>query len=82
MADDVPPETPWHPGENAFYVAIRGASAEEITAHREILCEGASVLQRLGASTTPIGGRSVRSPSYADRAVRCRTGPPSRGAVP
>ncbi len=57
MAYDVQPEKPWSPGENAFYVSVRGTSAEEITAYWEKLREGASVLQPLGASAwSPLYG--------------------------
>ena len=57
MAYDVQPEKPWHPGENAVYVSVRGSSAETITAHWETLRAGASILQPLGASAwSPLYG--------------------------
>lgn len=57
MAYDVQPEKPWNPGENAFYVSLRGTSPEEITAHWEKLRVGGSVLQPLGASAwSPLYG--------------------------
>ena len=57
MAYDVQPEKPWNPGENAFYVSVRGTSPEEITAHWEKLRVGASVLQPLAASAwSPLYG--------------------------
>ena len=57
MAYDVQPEKPWNPGENAFYVSVRGTSAGDVTAHWEKLSEGASVLQPLGASAwSPLYG--------------------------
>jgi PhnB protein len=57
MAYDVQPEKAWNPGENAFYVSVRGTSAEEITVHWEKLRVGASVLQPLGASAwSPLYG--------------------------
>lgn len=57
MAYDVQPEKPWNPGENAFYVSIRGDSPEEITLSWEKLRVGASVLQPLGPSAwSPLYG--------------------------
>ena len=57
MAYDVQPEKPWNPGENAFYVSVRGTSSEEITAYWEKLRVGASVLQPLSASAwSPLYG--------------------------
>lgn len=57
MAYDVQPEKPWNPGENAFYVSVRGTSVEEVTAYWEKLREDASVLQPLGASAwSPLYG--------------------------
>ena len=50
MAYDVQPEKPWNPGENAFYVSVRGNSSAEIIMRWEKLREGASVLQPLGPS--------------------------------
>lgn len=50
MAYDVQPERPWHPGENAFYVSLRGSSQDEVTAHWNGLSAGATVLQPLGPS--------------------------------
>ncbi len=48
MAYDVQSETSWHPGENAFYVSIRGDTADEIERYWATLCDGATVLQPLG----------------------------------
>jgi PhnB protein len=57
MAYDVQPEKPWSPGENAFYVSVRGTGAEEITGHWAKLREGATVLQPLGPSAwSPLYG--------------------------
>ena len=57
MAYDVQPEKAWNPGENAFYVSVRGPSPEAITAYWEKLRVGASVLQPLGASAwSPLYG--------------------------
>ncbi|MER6164537.1 VOC family protein [Streptomyces violaceorubidus] len=50
MAYDVPSDLPWNRGENAFFVSVRGESAEEITAYWERLAEGATVLRPLGAA--------------------------------
>ena len=57
MAYDVQPEKPWNPGENAFYVSVRGDSSEEIIMRWERLRVGASVLQPLGPSAwSPLYG--------------------------
>lgn len=57
MAYDVQPERPWHPGENPFYVSLRGSSQDEITAYWDGLCAGATVLQPLGPSAwSPLYG--------------------------
>ncbi|GAA5216623.1 VOC family protein [Streptomyces thinghirensis] len=50
MAYDVPSRMPWHQGENAFFVSVRGDGAEEITAYWEKLSDGATVLQPLAAA--------------------------------
>jgi PhnB protein len=50
MAHDVPSHMPWNPGENAFFVSVRGDRAEEITAYWERLSDGATVLQPLAAA--------------------------------
>jgi PhnB protein len=50
MAYDVPSRTPWNPGENAFFVSIRGDLDEEITALWEKLSEGAIIVQPLAPS--------------------------------
>ncbi|MEY9873221.1 PhnB protein [Streptacidiphilus sp. MAP12-33] len=47
MAYDVPSRLPWNRGENAFFVSLRGAKADEVTAYWERLCDGATVLQPL-----------------------------------
>ena len=57
MAYDVQPEKSWHPGENAFYVSIRGDTADEIERYWATLGEGATVLQPLGpAAWSPLYG--------------------------
>ncbi|MFC6879199.1 MULTISPECIES: VOC family protein [Actinomadura] len=47
MAYDVPSHLPWDQGENAFFLSVRGDTAEEITAYWKKLSEGATVLQPL-----------------------------------
>ena len=57
MAYDVPSSRPWHPGENAFFVSLRGDSSAEITAHWATLSDGATVLQDLApAAWSPLYG--------------------------
>ncbi len=47
MAYDVPSQMPWNHGENAVFVSVRGDSADEITAFREKLVVGSTVVQPL-----------------------------------
>ncbi|KNE80638.1 MULTISPECIES: VOC family protein [Streptomyces] len=47
MAYDVPSGEPWDRGENAFFLSLRGDTAEEVTAYWDGLTEGATVLQPL-----------------------------------
>lgn len=57
MAYDVPSRMSWNPGENSFFVSVRGDAAQEITAYWERLCEGGTVLQPLApASWSPLYG--------------------------
>lgn len=57
MAYDVPSRLPYHRGENASFVSLRGASAEEITAYWEKLSNGAAIAQPLGpAQWAPLYG--------------------------
>ncbi|WP_214105458.1 VOC family protein [Acrocarpospora catenulata] len=57
MAYDVPARLPWNQGENAFFVSLRGETAEEITAYWEKLSDGATILQPLGpAQWAPLYG--------------------------
>ncbi|MFG6199923.1 VOC family protein [Nonomuraea sp. JJY05] len=57
MAYDVPSRLPYSRGENAFFVSVRGETAEEITAYWEKLSEGASVVQPLApAQWAPLYG--------------------------
>jgi PhnB protein len=57
MAYDVPAAMGWSPGENAFFLPVRGETAQEITAFWDKLLEGATVLQPLGqAQWTPLYG--------------------------
>ncbi|RYX81372.1 VOC family protein [bacterium] len=48
MAYDVPARLPWNSGENAFFVSIRGNSAEEIASYWEKLSQSATIIQPLG----------------------------------
>ena len=57
MAYDVQPEKTWNPGDNAFYVSVRGDDAAEIAAYWETLSEGGTILQPLGpAPWSPLYG--------------------------
>ena len=57
MAYDVQPDKAWDPGENAFYVSVRGTAAAEVTAFWEALRDGATVLQPLApAAWSPLYG--------------------------
>ena len=47
MAYDVPGRLPWDRGANAFFVSVRGTSAEEVTGYWRGLSEGATVVQDL-----------------------------------
>lgn len=60
MAYDVPSNLPWNRGENAFFVSVRGETAEEVTGYWEKLSEGASVRQPLApAQWAPLYGMLV-----------------------
>ncbi|MEU4513042.1 VOC family protein [Nonomuraea wenchangensis] len=48
MAYDVPSGQPWDQGRNAFFLALRGQDADEVTAYWEKLAVGASVLRPFG----------------------------------
>ncbi len=57
MAFDVPSRMGWRPGQNAFFVSVRGTAADEITAYWEKLCEGGAVVQPLApAAWAPLYG--------------------------
>lgn len=57
MAYDVPSGKPWDQGENAFFLSLRGDTAEEVTAYWDGLAEGATVLQPLSpAQWAPLYG--------------------------
>lgn len=57
MAFDVPSARPFNPGESAFFVSLRGETAEEITAYWEKLSAGAMVLAPLApARWSPLYG--------------------------
>ncbi|QFG23596.1 VOC family protein [Actinomadura sp. WMMB 499] len=50
MAYDVPSAMAWDQGQNAFFVSVRGETAEEIAGYWEKLSDGGSVVQPLGPS--------------------------------
>ena len=57
MAYDVPARLPWDRGENAFFVSLRGETAEEVSAYWAKLSVGAAVVQPLGpAQWAPLYG--------------------------
>jgi PhnB protein len=57
MAYDVPSAMPYAAGDNAFFVSLRGADADEIRSYWEGLSEGAQILFDLApASWSPLYG--------------------------
>lgn len=57
MAYDVQSEKAWNPGENAFYLCVRGDDADEVTSYWDGLGDGATILQPLGPSQwSPLHG--------------------------
>lgn len=57
MAYDVPTALAWNRGENAFFVSVRGETAEEIAGYWDKLSGGATVLQPLApAQWSPLYG--------------------------
>jgi PhnB protein len=57
MAYDVPSHTPWEQGANAFFVSVRGDSAEELTALWGKLASGSTVVVEFGpAGWAPLYG--------------------------
>ena len=50
MAYDVPAHTPYHPGENAFFIALESQAADDIRAHWASLSDGATNAQALAPS--------------------------------
>lgn len=50
MAYDVPASLPWNPGQNAYFVALEGDTAERVTVLWNKLSEGASIVQPLAPS--------------------------------
>ncbi|MEV4172552.1 VOC family protein [Nonomuraea sp. NPDC049709] len=57
MAYDVPAGMPWDQGENAFFVSLRGDTAEEVTAYWGKLSAGATVVRALEpAQWSPLYG--------------------------
>jgi PhnB protein len=47
MGYDVPVSMPWSPGENAYFVAVEGDTAERVTEHWHKLAEGGSIVHPL-----------------------------------
>jgi PhnB protein len=57
MAYDVPSRMPWSPGDNAYFVSVRGASADELTSYWKGLAEGATIERDLApAGWAPLYG--------------------------
>lgn len=57
MAYDVPSATAWSPGENPFFVSVRGDDAAQLTGYWDKLSEGSTVIQPLGpAGFSPLYG--------------------------
>lgn len=57
MAYDVPAGMPWQQGENAFFVSVRGESAQEIAGYWAGLCADATIVRPLEAAPwTPLYG--------------------------
>ena len=57
MAYDVPVGMPWNQGENAYFVSLRGDTAEEIAAHWKKLSDGATIVRPLEpAQWSPLYG--------------------------
>lgn len=50
MAYDVPSAIVWNPGENPFFVSVRGDDAEQLTQYWEKLSESSTIVQPLGPS--------------------------------
>lgn len=50
MAYDVPAHTPHTPGENAFFIALEGQAADEVSALWHKLADGAAIVQALAPS--------------------------------
>lgn len=48
MAYDVPSRMAYDPGENSFFVSLRGETVEEVTGYWEKLCDGATVVIPMG----------------------------------
>lgn len=50
MGFDVPGARPYHPGESAVFVSLRGSDADELTGYWTALAEGATIIQPLAPS--------------------------------
>jgi PhnB protein len=57
MAYDVPSSQPYHQGENAVFVSVRGKSPDEISAYWAKLTEGSTIIVPLAAAAwSPLYG--------------------------
>lgn len=57
MAYDVPKHTPWEPGANAFFVAVQGATTDDISGYWNKLADAATIVQPLAPSPwAPLSG--------------------------
>jgi PhnB protein len=57
MAYDVPSSQPYHQGENAVFVSVRGKSPDEISAYWGKLTEGSTIIVPLAAAAwSPLYG--------------------------
>ena len=50
MAYDVPAARPWSPGDDPFFVSLRGDAAESLTGYWEKLAAGGTIIQPFGPS--------------------------------
>jgi len=58
MAYDVYPQLPWDPGQDPFFVSVRGTDAGELTALWTALADGATIRQPLEPSAwAPLYGQ-------------------------
>lgn len=58
MAYDVQDAKAWNPGENPFYLALRGSDPDEITGYWNALADGATIEDPLGPAVfSPLYGK-------------------------